>query len=99
VRIFRSIGKGGRLKEGILAPVGWWVVEEYAKEIGLKKLAPHNFRRTCAKLCRKSRGDLEQLQMPLGHASIQTTEKYLGTQQNLVEAVNDKVRIVDAQDG
>ena len=52
-----------------------------------------------AKLCRKSGGDLEQIQMLLGHASIQTTEKYLGMQQNLVEAVNDKLGIVDAEGG
>ena len=71
---------------------------EYAEGIGLKNLAPHDLRRTCAKLCRKSGGDLEQIQMLLGHASIQTTEKYLGMQQNLVEAVNDKLGIVDANE-
>jgi site-specific recombinase XerD len=27
--------------------------------------------------------------MLLGHASIQTTERYLGSRQNLVRAVND----------
>ena len=97
--IFRSIGKGGRIKEGTLAPVGlWWLVKEYAEGIGIKNLAPHDLRRTCAKLCRKSGGDLEQIQMLLGHASIQTTEKYLGMQQNLVEAVNDKLGIVDADE-
>ena len=97
--IFRSIGKGGRLKEGRLAQVGvWWLVQAYAEEIGIKNLAPHDLRRTCAKLCRKSGGDLEQIQMLLGHASIQTTEKYLGMQQNLVEAVNDKLGIMDADE-
>ena len=54
-------------------------------------LAPHDLRRTCAKLCRKSGGDLEQIQMLLGHASIQTTERYLGSRQNLKEAVNDRL--------
>lgn len=33
--------------------------------------------------------------MLLGHASIQTTEKYLRMQENLVEAVNDRLGIVD----
>jgi site-specific recombinase XerD len=97
--IFRSIGKGGRLKEATLAQVGvWWLVREYAKKIGVKNLAPHDLRRSCAKLCRKSGGDLEQIQMLLGHSSIQTTEKYLGMQQNLVEAVNDKLGVVDVED-
>jgi integrase len=100
-RIFRSIpkgAKGGPLKSKTLAPMGvWWLVKEYAEGIGLKNLAPHDLRRTCAKLCRKSGGDLEQIQMLLGHASIQTTEKYLGMQQNLVEAVNDKLGIVDVE--
>ena len=97
--IFRSIGKGGRLKQTTLAQVGvWWLVKEYAAAIGITNLAPHDLRRTCAKLCRKSGGDLEQIQMLLGHASIQTTGKYLGMQQNLVEAVNDKLGIVDADE-
>ena len=62
---------------------------KYAKATSLGKLSPHDLRRTCAKLCRKAGGDLEQIQMLLGHASIQTTERYLGTEQNLNKAVND----------
>jgi integrase len=53
--------------------------------------APHDMRRTCAKLCRKRGGDLEQIKFLLGHASIQTTERYLGAEQDFVSAVNDNL--------
>ena len=50
---------------------------------------------TCAKLCRDSGGEIEQIQFLLGHASIQTTERYLGSRQNLKEAVNDRLGLED----
>ncbi len=56
---------------------------------------PHDLRRTCAKLCRGTGGDLEQIQLLLGHASIQTSERYLGTKQNLSQAVNDGLGLED----
>jgi len=93
-KIFRAIDKAGHLwGEGITEKVVWWTVLEYAKPLGFENLAPHDLRRTCAKLCRASGGDLEQIQLLLGHASIQTTERYLGTKQNLVNAVNDHLGI------
>ena len=93
-RLFRAVDKAGHTwGSGLSEKVVWWVVMEYAQSLGLEKLAPHDLRRTCAKLCRASGGDLEQIQMLLGHASIQTTERYLGTRQNLVNAVNDNLGI------
>ena len=48
---------------------------------------------TCAgharRLCHDSGGELEQIQFLLGHASVQTTERYLGCKQNLRHPVND----------
>jgi integrase len=48
-----------------------------------------DLRRTTAKLCRAAGGELEQIQLLLGHSSVQTTERYLGTMQDLAHAPND----------
>ena len=85
------MNKGGRVTGNAIKDekAVWQVVLRYARETELGKLSPHDLRRTCAKLCRKAGGDLEQIQLLLGHASIQTTERYLGTELNLDVAVND----------
>jgi integrase len=90
--LFRAVNKAGTVGESALTENAvWWIVREYAGELELGKLAPHDLRRTCARLCRESGGALEQIQLLLGHASIQTTMDYLGTRQNLAEAVNDRL--------
>jgi integrase len=87
----RSVSKSGKLGETAL---GDWsvssVVESCAKEVGVKDFGPHDLRRTCAKLCRKSGGDLEQIKFLLGRSSIQTTERYLGSEREIAVAVNDR---------
>jgi integrase len=89
-KLVRPINKKGQLAGDSVTPkVIWWIVLGYARPLGFSNLAPHDLRRTCAKLCRASGGELEQIQLLLGHASIQTTEQYLGARQNLTDAVND----------
>jgi site-specific recombinase XerD len=56
--------------------VVWHVVKQYAGQVGIVKLAPHDLRRSCARLCHSAGGELEQIQFLLGHVSVQTTEKY-----------------------
>ena len=69
----------------------WEVVRVAARRAGMTHLAPHDLRRTCARLCHLAGGALEQIQFLLGHVSIQTTERYLGCKQNLHTAVNDAI--------
>ena len=65
-----------------------------AKRAAIRGLAPHDLRRTCARLCHLAGGELDQIQILLGHASVQTTERYLGCKQKLRDAVNDNMGIV-----
>jgi site-specific recombinase XerD len=69
------------------------VVRAAARRAGIEKLAPHDLRRTCARLCHRAGGELDQIQFLLGHVSIQTTERYLGCKQRLRCAVNDRLGI------
>ena len=92
--VFRPVLRGARVCVDRLGEkVVWQMLREYAAEVGIPGLAPHDLRRTCAKLCRAAGGELEQIQMLLGHASVQTTERYLGTKQDLVHAPNDAIRL------
>lgn len=64
---------------------------EFGAKANLEKVTPHDLRRTCARLCHESGGELEQIQFLLGHVGVQTTERYLGCKQRLRDAVNDKI--------
>jgi site-specific recombinase XerD len=89
-RIFRAISRMGKVwGKGVSQNVVWYVVKTCCERAGLQHIAPHDLRRTCAKLCHSSGGELEQIQFLLGHASVQTTERYLGCKQNLGHPVND----------
>ena len=45
------------------------MVRQYAKIAAIEKLSPHDLRRTCARLCHSTGGELEQIQFLLGHRS------------------------------
>jgi integrase len=93
-RVFRSINKAGKIwGDGMTPKVLWEVVKDAATRSGIEKLAPHDLRRTCARLCHLAGGELDQIQFLLGHVSIQTTERYLGCKQKLRIAVNDHLGI------
>jgi integrase len=91
-RLLRSVSKSGKINRDTLSDWAVWsVVEQSSKQIGIEHFGARDLRRTCAKLCRKNGGDLEQIKFLLGHSSIQTTERYLGSEQDIEIAVNDNL--------
>jgi len=93
-KLFRRVHKMGKTwGETLTEKAVWHVDREYTMKAGIDKLAPHDLRRTCARLCYAAGGELEQIQFLLGHVSIQTTERYLGCKQRIQGAVNDKIGI------
>jgi site-specific recombinase XerD len=93
-KLFRRVHKMGKTwGEKLTEKAVWHVVREYATKAGIDKLSPHDLRRTCARLCHASGGELEQIQFLLGHVSVQTTERYLGCKQRIQDAGSDKIGI------
>ena len=80
-----SIDQQGRRvwRTGFTPKVIWSIVKQAASNSGLSRVAPHDLRRTCAKLCHEAGGELGQIQFLLGHVSVQTTERYQGCKQTL----------------
>jgi site-specific recombinase XerD len=92
--VFRPVNRGGQAQAaGLSEKVVWQLLQGYATASGVPGIAPHDLRRTCAKMCRAAGGELEQIQLLLGHASVQTTERYLGTKQDLIHAPNDGIKL------
>src|SRR5258707_1078400 len=92
--IFRRVSRLDKIWGDSITPKAiWHVVKAAAKRADIKNLAPHDLRRTCARLCHLAGGELEQIQFLLGHASVQTTERHLGCKQKLSQAVNDNLAV------
>jgi len=92
--VFRPVNRGGKVQgEAMSEKVVWQMLQPYATDADVPGIAPHDCRRSCAKLCRAAGGELEQIQLLLGHASVLTTERYLGTKQELVNAPNDAIKL------
>ena len=70
-KVFRCVCRAGkRWGDGVTERLVWHVVKHYAAELGFRAVAPHDRRRSCAKLCHAAGGELEQIQFLLGHVSV-----------------------------
>lgn len=82
--IFRSVRKGGKF-------IGEQMTSQAVQDVivGYAGVCAHDLRRTFAKLAHVGGCPIEQIQLSLGHASMQTTERYLGVKQDLSSAPCD----------
>jgi site-specific recombinase XerD len=88
--IFRRVNKGGNVMgEGFTDQAIYDIITNYGEILEKQGIAPHDLRRTFAKLAHKGGSPIDQIQLSLGHDSIQTTEKYLGVEQDLTDAPCD----------
>src|SRR5260370_9653582 len=94
--IFRRVSRQEKVRgEGLTPKAIWHIVKAAAKRADIKNLDPHDLRRTCARLCHSAGGELEQIQFLLGHASVQTTDHYLGCKQKLRYVVDENLGLED----
>jgi site-specific recombinase XerD len=91
--VFVAMRKGDHLAEGetISTQALYKLTKEYGALIGHPELAPHDIRRTFAKLANRGGAALQDISMTLGHASLVTTQRYLGLDLNLESGAPDRV--------
>jgi site-specific recombinase XerD len=91
-KLFRAIAQNGSLAKGLSPQAVYLIVRGYADQLGIR-IAPHDLRRTFAKLAHRGHAPLEQIQLSLGHESIMTTERYLNVRQDFADAPCDRLGI------
>ena len=103
-RLLRSVGGlaghglAGRIGDKLSPSAIWLAVRQYGTAIGRPELAPHDLRRTFARLAERGGAGLRRVQQALGHSSVSTTERYLGAGVDLADSACDYLG-VDADGG
>lgn len=92
-RVFRPINKADVINgKSMTSQAIYEVIKTYGCRLQLA-IAPHDLRRTFAKLAHDNGAPVEQIQYSLGHGSLTTTERYLGIKQDLRDAPGDRIRL------
>jgi integrase len=89
--VARSVDRHGKVGDSLSAAGIFQLVARYGEKIGLPTLAPHDMRRTYAQCGFENGIPITQLSVLLGHASPQTTAKYLNLSLDLSSTASDFV--------
>ena len=65
--VFRPVNRGDRGRRRMGEKIIWQLLQTVRRGRRVAGIAPHDLRRTTAKLCRAAGGELEQIQLLLGH--------------------------------
>ena len=89
--VIRPMNKGGKVFGHVKASRStiYRIVSRYADD----GIAPHDLRRTFAKLSLAGGARIEQISLSLGHSSIETTQRYLGVELDLQDSPSDRIRM------
>ncbi len=89
-RVFRRLDyrRCRSQSRGLTAQAIYRIIGRYTALLG-RVAAPHDLRRSHARLAFRAGAPLEQIQIALGHASLETTMRYIGCQQDLERAPCD----------
>lgn len=88
-RILRSLGRDRIPGDSLSTTALYYLVQRRGAKIGKPNLAPHDLRRTFAQLGYEAGIPMTQISRLLGHASIETTQRYLNLELDLTTTVSD----------
>jgi len=77
--LLRAVDSSGTITKSLSPSAVRDIVRHYGAKIQVPDLNPHDLRRTHARLARLGGAPIETIQKSLGHASVQTTERYMRT--------------------
>jgi integrase len=89
--ILRGFDQRRELRESMSTTALYRLVQRHGSAIGKPDLQPHDLRRSYSQLGYDAGVPVTQISTLLGHASIQTTQRYLNLDLNLTETVSDFV--------
>jgi integrase len=88
-RILRSLGRKKVIGDSLSTAALYDIVQKRGGLIGKPDLAPHDLRRTYAQLGYEAGIPITQISTLLGHASVETTQRYLNLELDLETTVSD----------
>jgi integrase len=88
-RVLRSLGRDKVPGDSLSTTAVYHLVQKRGALIGRPDLEPHDLRRTYAQLGYEAGVPLTQISRLLGHASVETTQRYLNLDLDLETTASD----------